>query len=152
MKAKPYMLSLKSKKILKALCEGLIVEPIELKIENKEEKLMQRCEILIRELPTLLRIAFIVGLKLFNRLTFLFGFDFKAFHRLETTQKTKYIEKWLNSSFIPMRELTKGYRGVVMLCYFSLPEVWDYITYPAVQHAAEKIKLRQELLQQNIST
>lgn len=146
MKNRTYKLSAAIQKILVALANALITKPVDCVIQDQDNALLKRAEALIREFPKLFRYTFTFGLHLFDHLTFFFGFGTKKFTSLPLPQQQKYIESWMGSRFTFVREMFKGFRGIIMICFFSHPDVYDYIGYHPGEHATQKIKLRQELL------
>lgn len=146
MKKPPYRLSPALQKILVSLANALITKPDDCPIHDQDGALLKRAETLIREFPKLFRLTFILGLHLFEHLTFFFGFGAKKFTSLRLSQQQKYIESWMESRFTPVREIFKGFRGIILVCFFSHPDVYDYIGYHPREQAEQKIKLRQELL------
>jgi hypothetical protein len=143
---KVFKLSSSIQKIIIALSDTLITQPQELTITDRDAQLIKRCETLLREFPKLMRFGFLFALHAFNQLPFLFGFGTKGFCGLSLPKKRLYAKKWLNNRFNLLREAYKGFRGIVMYCYFSHHDVWDYIGYHPKQHIEGKIKLREEIL------
>lgn len=133
-------------KILISLAEALVIEPVDLQIKDRDAEILRRCEALFREMPRYSRVGLVSGLKVFNRLTFLFGFGFQPFTRLKIEKKREYTEAWLKTKSGILRELFKAIRGLVMFTYFSHPDVWQYIRYHPREHVEERIKVRQEIL------
>jgi len=141
-----YQFSERAKKIFLALRQAFITEPEDFSIQNRDEELLERILILIREFPKTFRWGFMFGVYFFDRVTLFFGFGFRRFIHLKIGDQQRYVEKWLNSRFYFIRNLIAGLRGIVMITYFSHHDVWKYIGYDPVTHAQERIKLRQEIL------
>ena len=142
MNNKPYQLSSRAQKIMLALREGFIAEPDDFNIAGRDEQLITRLQITLREFPIIYRIAFIFNLFLFDRITFLFGVGIRRFIHLKREKKVKYVQKWMCCRFFVLREMIKGFRGIIMMAYFSHKDVCRYIDYDPVQHVTERRELR----------
>lgn len=147
MKKKPFHFGLRARRILIALRTALITDPKDLMIEDCDDQMILRCEILVGEFPKLFRVGFVLGIFLFDRITFWFGFGLRRFVNFNVDKRKRYVEKWLNSPRPLWRDIFTGLRGIVMMTYFSHPDVWRYIGYDPKAHAAERINLRNQLLQ-----
>lgn len=141
-----FRLPLRARTIILALAKALIVEPEDLVIHNKEEELLRRCQILYGEMPLINRWLILLLLYTFDRATFLLGFGMLRFCHLRPEAQRRYADVWLKSPRIVMVEMFKALRGLIMVCYFSNPEVWLYIGYDPRRHVDERIKLRREIL------
>jgi len=148
MSSNVYQIPPRAKRILTALSYALVTEPPELIIKNRDEELIRRCESILKEFPFLLRIGFTLGVYVFDRVTFLFGFGFRRFVNLKANRQKEYAQKWLLSRVHLIRDIMAGLRGMLMICYFSHKDIWEYIEYDPVSHAKERIALREKLMKE----
>lgn len=146
-KENPPKLSKNVQKILVSLAEALIVEPDDLEIFQKEEEMLRRCELLMREMPGYFRFMLNLAFFFFNNMTVLFGFGIRDFTSLPLEAKRIYTDRWLKTKITVLREIFKALRGLVMMTYFSHPDVWRYIGYDPAGHVKERLALRAKLLQ-----
>lgn len=141
-----FKLSKRVRKILVSLAEALIVEPHDLEISQKEEEMLRRCELLMREMPGYFRFILNLAFFFFNNMTILFGFGIRDFTSLPLEAKQIYTDRWLKTKMTILREIFKALRGLVMMTYFSHPDVWRYIGYDPAGHVKERIALRETIL------
>lgn len=146
MSKKPYQFSARIRQILVSLSRVLADVPPDLSIIGQEEELLERCLKLIREFQPVFRFLFILGLHLFDRIPFLFGFGPRRFVHLKPEQQKRYVQKWLSSRSFLIRDLILSIRGFVIVCVCSHHDIWRYIGYDPKSHAEERIRLRHELL------
>ena len=134
-------------KILIALADALILEPEDLKISERNEGMLHRCEILMQEMPRYFRFVLRIAFFFFNNMTILFGFGIKNFVSLSPDAKRAYTDRWLKTKITILREIFKALRGLVMMTYFSHPDVWRYIGYDPASHVKERLVLRKRLVE-----
>lgn len=146
METQAYQVSLHAQKILLALGRALITEPDDLVIRDKEAQMIERCRALLAEFPKLFRLGFLLGLFVFDRIPFLFGLGFHRFVNLEIAAQKRYAQRWQTTKNHYLLEFFKSLHGLVMMVYFSHPDVWNYIGYYPKKHVQERIALRQEIL------
>lgn len=72
-----------------------------------------------------LRLALIV----FQILPFLFIKRFHLFHRLSSTEKQEYLERWYHHRFYLFRQVALLFKMVASLGFCGFPEVQDAIGY-----------------------
>lgn len=147
MKSSLYYIPARARLIILKLSEALVSEPEGLVIRNKETDLINRCEILLREFPSFNRFAFILGMYLFDLLPLFFGFGLARFALMNLERRKAYVDKWMTTQNPFKREFFKGLRGLLMMCYFSHPDIWEYIDYRPRDHVAERIALREKIQQ-----
>jgi hypothetical protein len=149
MKSTLYYIPHRARAILLSLSTALITEPQDLVIHNKENELINRCEMTLREFPPFIRFGFTMMIYLFDLMPLFFGFGPRRFVSLKLEKKKRYVERWLHTKYATLREAFKGMRGLVMVCYFSHHDIWNYIGYHPGAHVAERIQLRKEIMQKN---
>lgn len=147
-KHKPYKLPYKARRILLALKNAYIDKPDTLIINNEDEEFLQRCTLVVSNFQKIFRIGFVLGLSVVNRLPFFYGFGPLRFVNLKLSKKRAFLEKCRQSRFLIIRDALTGFRGLVMMSYFSHQDVWKYMDYHPEEHAKERIALRQKLLNQ----
>ncbi|HLD43794.1 MAG TPA: hypothetical protein VJC18_00035 [bacterium] len=130
--------------ILVAIGAALIVEPEGLRVTHQEQSLITRCHATVREFPTLFRRGFIVGLYLFDLSVLFWGYGFKRFVALEQKKQQEFLDRCLQSRSGIIRNMMAGIRGLVMISYFSHPDVWKYIGYDPNGHVEERRRTRDE--------
>lgn len=133
-------------KVLIALSHVLTPQSEDLVLDGVEEVIIRNANKLIREFPTLFRLGFIFGIRLFEWLPFLFGFGLRRFSKLSSKHQRGYVDNWAESRFIPKREFFKTLRTVVMIGFFSDKRVWTYVGYDPEPHLAQRIQMRKDLL------
>lgn len=143
---KPFEFSSWTRDVLMALSAALIEESTDVVIQDKNDEMIRRCQILIREFPVMFRRAFVFGIYLFDRLPLFFGFGFVRFHNLTLIDKRSYLDKWMNSPSSMLRNIITGLRGYIMMSFFSHKDIWNYIGYDPVQHTHNKINQRRQLI------
>ncbi len=146
MQGKPYKISNRTKEVLIAVSRVLIKEPHDLEIQNRDEAYVERCQAVLREFPALLRRLFALGLYIFDRFGFFFVCSLKRFSHMKSETQEKYITKCVHSRLASIRDFYTGLRGLVMICYFSHPDVSKYIGYDPKGHVEERKQLRKKLL------
>lgn len=146
--ARPFEFSERVRKIIISIADAFIDIPDDLTINNKNDELIDRCQKIIRQFPFVMRIGFILGILLFDRLTLFFGFGFRRFAQLNISEQREYVGKWMNSPSHSLRNLITGLRGFVMVTFFSHKDIWKYINYEPVGHSQAKIALREKLLRE----
>ncbi|MBU0505545.1 MAG: hypothetical protein ABII18_11175 [bacterium] len=146
MSAKPYQIPKRAAQIILAISRALVFEPEDLNIPNRDEALLQRCRSILQELPVMYRMGFVMGIYLFDLCAFLFGCGFKRFISLSYEKQCQYLDKCLTNKMFTVRNIMSGMRGLIMICYFSMPEVSAYIGYNPNKHVKERLALREKLL------
>jgi hypothetical protein len=146
MSAKPYKIPMRAAQIILMISRALVFEPEDLNISNRDDALLRRCRSVLQELPVMYRMGFVMGIYLFDMCACIFGCGFKRFVHLSADKQSQYLDKCLTNKMFTVRNIMSGLRGLVMVCYFSIPEVGAYIGYDPHTHVAERIALREKLL------
>lgn len=146
METQAYQVPLRAQKIILALGQALITEPDDLVIHDKDGQMIERCRALLAEFPKLYRLGFILGLYIFDRIPFLFGFGLRRFVNLGIEAQKRYAQRWQTTRNHYLLEFFKSLNGMVMVVYFSHHDVWNYIGYHPKAHVQERIALRDEVL------
>lgn len=123
--ARPFEFSERVRKIIISIADAFIDTPADLTITNKNDELIERCQKLIRQFPYTMRVGFILGILLFDRLTFAFGYGLRRFAKLDLAEQRDYVDRWMNSPSHGLRNLITGLRGFVMVTFFSHRDVWN---------------------------
>jgi hypothetical protein len=127
-----------------------VSDPPDLLIHGRDDQLITRMTLILREFPRLQRLGFVLGILFFDYAPFLFGCGARRFVNLPPTVQQDYVQRWLDCRSSVLRETCKGIRGLVLVCYFSHTDIWKYIGYDPVGHVHERIRLRRELTGQSI--
>ena len=133
-------------KILLVLTDTLIEEPEDLIIHERHEQLIQRSSVLLFEMSWWLRWGFYIGLWLFNMMAIFWHFEFKSFMAMDVARRQDFVGFWLHTRHSTLREFFKGIRTLIMICYFSHHDVWNYIGYHPGPHIQERRALREKLV------
>lgn len=147
-KKKPFKLSARACRVILALKSALIQVPPELVVRDVDHLLLLRAELLIRQFPRTFRWGFLMGIYLFDRLTFFFGHGVLRFVQLKDDSRRQYCDRWLHSRFRFFRDVITGLRGLVMVTYFSNQDIWQYIGYDPHTHVKQRIAMREALLKE----
>ena len=146
MKSTSYKLPQRACRIFLALSRVLAVDPPEVVINQRNQWVIQKIQIVLAELPALSRWLFIMGVYFFDRATFLFGFGVRRFVNASQTTQESYVTYWRSSHSMLKREIFKGMRSLIILAYFSHQDIWNYLNYNPRSHVDERVKMRQDLL------
>ena len=87
--------------------------------------------------PPHLKMGFPLGLLLLEYGSFLFAGKLKRFSMLAPEEREKYVKGWIDSRWQLRRELIRGVKALVMVAYYSHPEVMEHIGYDIEEHIAE---------------
>ncbi len=87
--------------------------------------------------PLLLKIGFPLGLLLLERGTLIFMGKWQGFSKLDIVNRERCVKGWIDSRWQLRRELIRGVKGIVMLAYYSHPDVMEHIEYDIAGHIAE---------------
>lgn len=147
-KHKPYKLPHKARQTLIALKNAYIDRPADFVCENEDEEFLRRCTQVVSHFQKIMRIGFVIGLAFINRLPFWYGFGPLKFTNLKLSKKREFLEKCRNSRFLIVRDALTGFRGLVMMSYFSHPDVWKFINYHPEEHLKDRLEVRKQLLAQ----
>jgi hypothetical protein len=97
-----------------------------------------------RYMPRLFRTLFPVGLLLLELGAFLFGPSLVPFSLMSPARRARYVDGWVHARWALRRDLIKGVKGLVLLAYYSDPQVAAFLGYTAREHAqlvaAERLK------------
>lgn len=101
----------------------------------------------LNELPEYLRRLFLLGLRLFDLAPWLFSSSHRPFHLLRREEQQLYIELIESRVFFGiLRIWLFTARGLILLCYYSQPEVATAMGYEVKQWARQKIQGRRSAL------
>jgi hypothetical protein len=62
-----------------------------------------------------------------------------GFAKLNSEDRERYINGWINSKLQVRRELIRGVKGLVMLSFYSHPVVMEHIGYDIQGHVCQRI-------------
>lgn len=145
----PYKLPQYVREVLIALTDSLLEEPADLKIHNRNEEFIERCEIFLFEMQPFLRWGFVVSLWFFNVLAMLWRLEFCRFVNMELEERRHFVNFWLHTQNPLLREFFKALRTLIMIIYFSHHDVWRYIGYDPRAHVEDRLQLRASLLKRD---
>lgn len=146
----PFRLSARLQHIILTVTNTLVKDPVDLVIHNKESRLITRIEQILQQFPTIQRVGICLGIWFFDRAPFIFGFGMRRFVNLEVDARRQYVTAWSRTHSTILHELFKGIRGLVLVCYFSHTDIWDYIGYTPHDYVSKRIQLRRELTGETI--
>ena len=89
--------------------------------------------------PKHLKIAFPMGLLLLERGTLPFMGKPTGFSKLDLAERDRYVKSWMNSRWQARRELIRGVKSLVMVAFYSHPDVMKHIGYDIEGHIAEAV-------------
>jgi len=110
-------------------------------------KIAQRLDRFLYELPALLRSLFLWGMRVFDFAAIIFAKPHRRFSRLSDESRLNYIRRMSRSWFRPGRDWLFTCRGLILLFYYSQPEVMAALHFDPAAWAGEKIHARQQALQ-----
>ncbi len=97
-----------------------------------------------REMPRLLRVLFPIGLFLLEWGALLLGPSLVPFSLMTQQRRERYVMSWVHSRSHIRRDLIKGVKGLVLLCYYADARVCAYLGYAVEEHVtlvkAERLK------------
>lgn len=141
-----YKLSRKHERILRTILPILIPSSEDFTIEEIEPVVMIEAQAMLRDYPTLFRIAFLSGISLFNWLPLFFGYGASRFVYLSFQNQCRYLAQWAESSFHPFRFFFNMTKIFLMLISYSQPQLWRGLNYTPEQHMGERIALHQQVM------
>jgi hypothetical protein len=115
-------------------------------VQNFQKKVTQRLDRFFFELPPVLRILFSSGMRLFNVAAIFFARPRRCFTRLSEAHRLDYVRRMSRSWFRPVRDWLFTCRGLILLFYYSQPEVMAALHFDPRALAREKIQARREAL------
>ena len=86
--------------------------------------------------PIHLRIGFPLGLLLLEFGPILYALKFSRFSSMSLEERESYVAGWVDSKSAARRDLIKGVKGLVLVAFYSHPEVMAYIGYDIEAHIA----------------
>ena len=84
--------------------------------------------------PVHLRLAFPMGLLLLEFGPIIFQRRFTRFSKLPLDERAKHVEMWVESNMAARRDLIKGVKALVLVAFYSHPQVMDHIGYDIQAH------------------
>ena len=111
-----------------------------------QANLIQRMDRFLFELPPVLRLLFNFGMRLFDFAAVFFTASHRCFIRLSEPRRLHYIHRMSRSWLRPVRDWLFTCRGLILLFYYSQPEVMAALHYDPQAWAREKIQARREAL------
>lgn len=111
-----------------------------------QANLIQRMDRFVFELPPVLRLLFNFGMRLFDFAAVFFTASHRCFISLSEPRGLRYIERMSRSWLRPVRDWLFTCRGLILLFYYSQPEVMAALQYDPQAWAREKIQARREAL------
>lgn len=145
-----FKVSARIRLILLAVAATLVREPADLIIHNKEERLIHRMQLILAQFPSPQRFFMCLGILFFDRVPFLFGFGLRRFVNMGDAARQQYVKAWSHTRSTLLHELYKGIRGLVLVCYFSHTDIWNYIGYTPHAFVSDRIALRRQMTGETI--
>jgi hypothetical protein len=115
-------------------------------VPHFQAKIAQRLDRFLYELPTLLRSLFLWGMRMFDFAAIVFARPHRRFSRLSDESRLNYIRRMSRSWFRPVRDWLFTCRGLILLFYYSQPEVMAALHYNPAAWARERVQARQQAL------
>jgi hypothetical protein len=115
-------------------------------VPHFQSKIVQRLDRFLFELPSLLRSLFLWGLRMFDLAAVFFAQPRRRFSRLSDKSRFDYIQRMSRSWFHPVRDWLFTCRGLILLFYYSQPEVIAALHYDPQTWARERVQARRQEL------
>jgi hypothetical protein len=115
-------------------------------VPHFESKIVQRLDRFLFELPSLLRSLFLWGMRMFDLAAVVFAKPHRPFCRLPESSRLSYIRRMSRSWFHPVRDWLFTCRGLILLFYYSQPEVLAALQHDPQTWAREKVQARRQEL------
>ncbi len=115
-------------------------------VPHFQAKIVQRLDRFLFELPSLLRSLFLWGMRMFDFAAIFFATPRRRFRRLPHPSRFDYISRMSRSWFRPVRDWLFGCRGLILLFYYSQPEVMAALQFDPEVWAREKVQARRQAL------
>lgn len=116
------------------------------KVPHFQAKIVQRLDRFLFELPSLLRALFLWGMQMFDFAAIFFARPRRRFRRLPQPSRFDYISRMSRSRFRPVRDWLFTCRGLILLFYYSQPEVMAALQFDPQAWAREKVQARRQAL------
>ncbi len=87
-----------------------------------------------RQMPRLLRVLFPIGLWLLEWGALVLGPSLVPFSSMSLARRERYVMSWVRSRSHIRRDLIKGVKGLVLICYYSDPQVTKLLGYAVEEH------------------
>ncbi|MDZ7343798.1 MAG: hypothetical protein ONA90_04725 [candidate division KSB1 bacterium] len=124
----------------------LIIPPNGPAVPRFQASLIQRMDRFVFELPPVLRLLFNFGMWLFDFAAVFFAAPHRCFIRLSEPHRFRYLQRMSRSWLRPVRDWLFTCRGLILLFYYSQPEVMAALHYDPETWAREKIQARRQAL------
>jgi len=115
-------------------------------VPHLQAKIAQRLDDFLLELPSLLRSLFLLGMRMFDFAAIFFARPRRRFCRLPHTGRFNYINRMSRSRVRPVRDWLFTCRGLILLFYYSQPEVMAALHFDPEAWAREKVQARRQAL------
>jgi hypothetical protein len=103
----------------------------------------------LHELPAILRRLFLLGTRLFDWTPVLLSSAHRTFRKLTHAEQTRFLQFLQGRrSLAILQEWLFAARGLILLCYYSQPEVMAALRYGPEKWARQRIRARQHALRQ----
>jgi hypothetical protein len=116
-------------------------------VPHFQAKAVQRLDRFLFELPSLLRALFLWGMRIFDFTAIFFAKPHRRFSRLPEASRLLYIRRMSYTWLRPVRNWLFTCRGLILLFYFSQPEVMAALHYDPKAWARERVQARRQALQ-----
>lgn len=128
-------LGLGTRRILRAMAPIVLPRNATLNVDCDEE-IVNYVDNYVMYLPPLFRLAFPLGVWLFELAAILWSGRFVPYTFLTLDRKQAYLAGWSHSKYWWRRDLLKGIKGLMMMGYFEHPEVMKKIQYDQGEQVA----------------
>jgi hypothetical protein len=115
-------------------------------VSHFQAKIVQRLDRFLFELPSLLRSLFLWGMRIFDLTAIFFAKPHRRFSRLPEASRLLYIGRMSHTWLRPVRDWLFTCRGLILLFYYSQPEVMAALHYDPRSWAREKVQARRQEL------
>ena len=114
-------------KVLKSLMD--VVTPTKIKLDyDYKEVILKQIDDFLFYLPWIMKVGLLFGLFLFNfAALFYLKKPFTACKKYKF--KMNYYLRWAESPVYLFRTMVKGIKVLILITYFSLRELWEYLDY-----------------------
>lgn len=115
-------------------------------VPHFQAKIVQRLDRFLFELPSLLRALFLWGMRIFDLTAIFFAKPHRRFSRLPEASRFLYIRRMSHTWLRPVRDWLFTCRGLILLFYYSQPEVMAALHFDPRNWAREKVQARRQAL------
>lgn len=116
-------------------------------VKRLPAKIILHMEYSLRELPALLRRLFLLGLAVFDCTPLVLSPAHRCFRNLPEQAQERFLHTVQTHRLLaPLQSWLFAARGLILLCYYSQPEVMAVLEYTPEHWARQKVRARRRAL------